>query len=173
MAKAAKKSKDIAVEEIDVGDALISWETWDIPPYQRGIWWYIIAGVICLALIIYGFFSQNYIFSVIILMIAVIYLMNNLRQSKRIPVHITTLGIVLGTDFFPYKEIKDFSIVYQPPEVQLLYVDFQQLSRPLVSIDFSEVNPNTIREALLPYAFENLNREEETLTDTLRRVYKI
>jgi len=35
------------------------------------------------------------------------------------------------------------------------------------------VDPNAVRDSLLPYAFENLSREEEALTDMVKRLYKL
>ena len=88
-------------------------------------------------------------------------------------IHLTTLGVVMGEEFFRYQDIKDFSIVYNPPDVKLLYLDFHRLIHPLVALPLESANPNAVRDALLPYIFENLEREEEGLTDLVSRVYKL
>ena len=71
------------------------------------------------------------------------------------------------------KDIKEFALLYEPPIVKTLYVDFNSFWRPMVSIQLEDVDPNLVRESLLPYAYENLEREDETLTDMLRRMYKL
>jgi hypothetical protein len=161
------------IQEIDAGEALVSWETWEYPPHERSTKWYIIASLIGIGLIFYSILTANFLFAIIILMMGVIMLVNALRHPDRIEVHITTLGLVVGNEFHSYKEIKDFSLVYEPPDVKLLYVDFNSRIHPLVAIPLEEVNPNDVRASLLPFAFENIEREEETLTDMVRRLYKI
>lgn len=171
MAKRVKKQQK--VEEIEVGSELISWETWEYPPYDRTKWWYVIAGIVGGSLILYAVLSANYLFAIIVLMMGVIILVNTLRHPERITVYITNLGVVVGTDFYPYKEIKDFSIIFDPPDVKILYVDFNSMWRPLIAVPLEVVNPNLLRDAILPYAFENLERENEHLTDLVRRLYKL
>ncbi|RMD52024.1 FUSC family protein [Candidatus Parcubacteria bacterium] len=164
---------DLENNTIDVGTALMSWEAWEFPPHQRSRTWYISAFVIGLVFLIYAVWSANYIFAVIILMMGIILLINGLRKPERVHVHITDLGIVFGNHFYDYKDIKDFAIVYDPPEVKILYIDFNNIFEPLLSIPLEDADPNQVRKTLLPYVLENLEREEETLTDTVRRLYKL
>lgn len=171
MPKRVEKQREI--EEIEVGDEIISWETWEYPPYDRSRWWYAIAGLIGSSLIIYAVLTANFLFAIIVLMMGVITLVNSLKQPDRIAVYITTHGVAIGQEFYPYKEIKDFSIIYEPPEVKLIYLDFLGVLRPTLGIPLEDTDPNLVREALLPYAFENLEREDENLTDMVRRLYKI
>ncbi|MBT3230575.1 hypothetical protein HN358_02220 [Candidatus Uhrbacteria bacterium] len=174
------QEKQDKIEEIehddeieDVGTPLVSWEAWERPPNDRSRNWYIIASVIGAALLVYCVITANYLFAVIVLMMGVILLMNGLKRPKRVEVHVTDMGIVFGNTYNDFKDIKEFAIVYEPPIVKTLYVDFNSVLRPMISIPLEGVDPNAVREALLPYAFENLEREEETLTDILRRLYKM
>ncbi len=175
MSKAKEKNKPQKEDhrEIDVGDALLSWESWDNPPHERSRRWYLIAGGIGIALIVWAIWQENFLFAIIVLMTAVIVLFGQLKPSNRIMVHITSLGVVFGEDFYPYEEIRDFSIIYQPPHVRLLYISFNKAWQPTIAVPTEDADPNTLREVLLPYLFENLEREDETLTDSIRRVYKL
>ncbi|MFH1632037.1 MAG: hypothetical protein ABIA47_03420 [bacterium] len=159
-------------EEIDVGESLVSWETWEFPPHERSRLWYIATVVVGIGLLIYAIASANYLFAIIILMMGVIVMISGLRHPDQVIVHITDQGVVLGDEFFSYDEIKDFSIVYSPPEVKLLYVDFVSMLKPMLTIPLEDANPNVIRDALLQYSFENLERESETVSDLFRRLYK-
>ncbi|EKD47059.1 MAG: hypothetical protein ACD_66C00239G0003 [uncultured bacterium] len=160
-------------ELIDVGNALVSWETWEYQHHERSRTWYLIVGVIAAALLVYSIAIANYLFAIIVLMTGVIMLINGMRQPKREQVHITDMGIVVGDSFYDYKMIKDFALVYEPPIVKVLYVDFNSTLRPVISLQLEDTDPNLIRESLLPYVFENLDREDEALTDMLRRLYKL
>ncbi|MDP2631731.1 MAG: DUF2892 domain-containing protein [Candidatus Uhrbacteria bacterium] len=160
-------------EEIDVGEALVSWDSFEFPQHDRSKVWYIVTAIVGVALIVYAIASANYLFAIIVLMMGIILLVNGLHQPDQIMVHITDQGVVVGDEFFAYEEIKDFSLIYKPPHTKILYIDFISLWKPLLTIPLEESNPNVVREVLLQYAFENLEREDETLTDLFRRLYKM
>lgn len=175
MANEEPKQEDAKAEAhgIDAGAALMSWESWEYPPVERSRRWYVIASMFGIALLLYALLSANFVFAVIILMFAVIQLMKDLRKPARMEIHITTGGIVFGNDFYPYENIRDFSIVYYPPDVKTLYIAFNGVMSPTLTVPLEDVDPNEVRQSLLPYAFENLNRDREYLTDLISRLYKL
>lgn len=169
----AVEGVEIAEEAIDAGAPMMSWESWEFPPVQRSTRWYILASVLGLFLMLYAVFTANFIFGVIVLMFAVITLLRDLKRPERILVHITSKGLVFGDEFYPFDTIRDFSLTYDPPTLNSLYVSFHGRFSPMLSIGLEELNPNEVRSTLLPFVFENLEREGESLTDVLRRVYKL
>lgn len=160
-------------DAVDVGDILFSWETWEYPPVERSGRWYAFATIAGLLCLLYAMFTANYIFAVIVVMFAVIIMLKDIRKPAQTQVYITTEGIVFLDRLYPFKEIRDFSITYDPPAVKNLYITFSVGVRPMLSIPLEDANPNLVRAALLPFVYENLVRDGETLTDTLRRVYKL
>lgn len=168
-----RASAEVPASGLDAGSALVSWETWEYPPVERSRRWYVIASVLSIALLLYALLTANFVFAVIILMFAVLQLMKDLRKPARMEIHVTTGGIVFGNDFYPYENIRDFSIVYYPPDVKTLYVSFYGIMSPTLTVPLEGADPNIVREALLPYAFENLNRDREYLTDLITRLYKL
>ncbi len=161
------------IRGIDAGTVLLHWETWEFPPVERSTRWYVIAGVVGFGMLIYAILTANFVFALIVLMFAAIMLLKDLKKPKRVQIAITSSGVVFDNEFHSYDDIKDFSMVYQPPEVSMLYVAFRHKLSPLLAISLEEMNPNEVREALLPFVFENLDREGERLTDVLTRVYKL
>ena len=160
-------------ENKPIGNVLMSWEVDEYHKHDRSLAWYIIVSVVAVGLIIYALMTANFLFAVVILMIGIISFLSGMRHPNRVEVHITDNGAQLGSIFTPYKEMKDFSVVYDPPEVKTLYLDFKSALRPMMSIPLEDVDPNTVREALLPFVLEDLERTEETLTDLASRLYKI
>ena len=159
-------------ETIHVGDRLVSWEVDEYMRHTRSRRWYILSSILGAALIIFAIATSNFLFAVIILMIGVITLITTFTEPERINVIVTTTGIVVGDAYYDYQAIRDFSLAYEPPDVKHLYVDFNDLWKPLLAIPLEHVDPNSVREELLPYVIENLERTEERLTDAVRRVYK-
>jgi hypothetical protein len=157
----------------EFGDILVNWEVDEYAQHQRSKLWYILAGVIGIGLIIYSIATSNFLFAVIILMSAVIMILSEFSKPEKIPVVITTNGVVIGDVYYDYQSIRDFSVVYDPPDVKLLYLDFFALSHPMLSVSLEDIDPNIVRESLLPFCIENLKRNEEDLTDLMRRLYKL
>ena len=99
-------------------------------------------------------------------------LLATFREPERVDVIVTTDGLVIGTAFYQFRAIKDFALVYEPP-VKNLYITFQSAWRPLLTIPLEDTDPNLVRDAMLPFLREDLQRTGETLTDVLQRVYKL
>jgi hypothetical protein len=158
---------------LDVGRVLLAWETWEFPPVERSTRWYVIAALLGLGMLVYALLTANFVFALIIVMFAVIMLMRDLKKPARVQAAITSEGIVFNNEFYPYGDIKDFSVIYEPPAVNSLYVGFNSRLTPMLSVPLEDTNPNEVRKQLLPFVFENLDRDGESLTDTLSRVYKL
>ncbi len=157
----------------EFGDILVNWEIDEYPQHERSRMWYILACIIGIGLIMYAVATSNFMFAVIILMIAVIMVLSLFTKPEKIPVMITTTGLIVGDMYYDYQSIRDFSIVYDPPEVKLLYLDFFSAAHPLLSVSLEDTDPNIVRENLLPFCLENFKRTQEDLTDVMRRLYKL
>ncbi len=166
-------NEPLSPDSVDAGDILLSWESWEYPPLERSGRWYAIATSAGLFCLIYAMFTANYIFAIIVVMFALIIMMRDIRKPARSQTYITTEGVVFGDRLYSFRDVRDFSLVYRPPEVKNLYLTFTSSLQPMLSIPLEDVDPNLVRAALLPFAYENIGRDSETLTDTLRRVYKL
>jgi len=159
--------------QINIGSPQLEWEVDEYPMHQRSKLWYILAAVIGVALIVYAISTANFLFAVIILMVGVITLLSSFVPPDRVPVLITNTGVVVSDMYYDFQAIKDFSIAYDPPHVKNLYFEFHSPWQPLLTVPLDDMDPNEVRELLLPYCLENLQRVEENLTDVLRRLYKL
>jgi hypothetical protein len=159
--------------QVDIGRPVLEWEVDEYPTHDRSKYWYILSGSIGFILLIYAVSTANFLFAVIILMLGIVTLLSTFIPPDRVMVILTTTGIVVGDMYYDYDAIRDFSIAYDPPEVKYLYLEFHSPWQPLISIPLEEIDPNIIRENLLPFCFENLDRTEESLTDVMRRMYKL
>ena len=159
--------------QVNIGEILLQWEVDEYPHHSRSVLWYGIMGVLGVALIVYAIATANFLFAVIILMLGVIMLLGSFVAPDRTDVMITSTGVVLGDMYYDFDAIQDFSIAYDPPDVKVLYIEFNSPWHPLLSIPLEDQDPNIVREELLPFCVENIERTHETLTDVLRRVYKM
>ncbi len=165
-----------AQDEIDprFGDLLMYWTMSEFHQHERGTVWYAIFLLIGITLILIAIFSANYIFAVLLVLIGTFMVMEHFRDPKEVPIVFLTTGIAIGDHYHPWEEIKNFWIAYEPPEVQKLYIDFEKIRHPYVSIDIDDsIDPVELRDMLLQYTHENDDRMEESLTDYIKRLYKL
>ncbi|HTK60237.1 MAG TPA: hypothetical protein VL283_03480 [Candidatus Baltobacteraceae bacterium] len=156
----------------DEGDVVFSWLVDEYERHERGPVWYAISFLVAVGLILYAIVAQNFLFAIIIVMFGIIIGLSTLREPERILFRVTTRGVGVGHLFVPYKELKDFWIVYEPPYVKNLYVEHKNSVTPRIVVPIEEADPVEIRRAMLEYLDEN-GTTEEPLGDLLGRVLKL
>ncbi len=162
-----------------------SWSFLEFPKYTRGKAWYVGAGVVGAILIAYAFFTHNFLFALIVVMMALIIFLQHTRSPKKITCSIGAGGIKLARQNFagqnlgwlarqdiPWNDITKFWIIYQPPEVKKLYLATKRFLMPQISVPLEQQNPVQIRELLLKYLPEDLTKENESNVDTMSRILK-
>ncbi len=157
----------------DKGKKLISWEFPEFQKQNRGLFWYVVSIILSILLLYYSFVTGNFMFIFIIIMVIIITLMQTVKEPMQVEFSITDTGLSIGEKFFPYDEIKDFWIVYEPPEVKKLFINFKSGFRPHLTIELKEQNPNKIRDILSDYIEEDLERENEPFSEELGRWLKL
>ncbi|NQV90580.1 hypothetical protein HQ487_04220 [Candidatus Uhrbacteria bacterium] len=159
--------------QLNIGIPQLDWEVDEFPRHERGKLWYGLSIGIGFFLIVYAIATANFLFAIIILMIGVITLLSTFMPPERVPVIITNTGVMVSDMYYDFQSIRDFSIVYEPPDVKNLYFEFHSGWHPVLMVPLEEIDPNQVRELLLPFCLENMERIEESLTDVIRRVYKL
>ncbi|MFB6182090.1 MAG: hypothetical protein ABEJ24_04315 [Candidatus Magasanikbacteria bacterium] len=160
-------------EDTIIGDIIHEWEISEYEDHDRGPTWIIISSLLGLGLVIFAVWSQNFLFALIIMLLGIIIFLQHNQEPAQIPFAITELGIVVGNKFYPYGELDAFFIVYEPPKIKKLYFETESKIKPLVHIPLKEQNPVEVRETLKGYIPEDLDREEEPLSDFLAREWKL
>lgn len=158
--------------EKNYGKIIFVWRINDFEKYQKSFMWYVLAIIAGLGLLVYAVFTANFLFAVIILMFAVIVLIQELREPNEITCCITENGVIIGERVYKYKEFENFWIIYEPPHLKNLYLEFKGI-KPRLSIPLKKQNPNDVRKFLCKYVVEDLEKEEEPLSEFIGRVLKI
>lgn len=156
-----------------MGEALHEWIIKEYVQYERGVRWYVLMGAAAVALVLYGMLTSNFLFSLIIILAAIILFLQSHQKPAEIPFQITELGVALNNKFYSYSEIDSFYIVYQPPEIKTLFLQQKSLFHPVLRISLEEANPVEVRNTLREFLSEDTEREEEPLSDTVARKWKI
>lgn len=157
----------------DHGQVLAKWDFPEFIKHPRKKTWYFWAMVIVIFLLIYSVVTVNFLFAVIVIMAAISFLLIYRREPKQVTFAITEDGLEADDRFFPYENLKDFFIIYKPPEVKSLFFEFISWTKPRLTISLADQNPVEIRKILLEYLDENLDRDDEPLSEGLSRLLKL
>jgi hypothetical protein len=157
----------------DIGEIHIEWKFPEFVKQNNGKWWYIVvAGIIALFLI-YALVTMNILFAVILVLGVFVILYQFFQIAKQIPVIIGEDGIIVDKTFYPYRTLQNFWIIYQPPSIKYLYLGFKSDMKRGLPIPLEDINPMQLREVLLNYLEEDLEKDEEDFDETFSRLLNI
>ncbi len=152
-------------------------EKWKVPEYEkhdRSRRWYITAIIVFLLFLLYAFVTADFLFAVILIVSGLIMVLHDGKDPEMVNFIITTEGVIIGRKFYDYDEIKNFSIVYKPSfGVKKLYFEFKNALTPRLTVPLLDMNPLPIRENLLKYIPEDLERTNEPLSEALAKLFKL
>jgi len=163
----------IIKEDSIIGDVLFKWNISEYEENNRPKSWLVFMLVLAFALVIYSVFTNNFLFSLIIILFSIIVFLQSIQRPIKIPFIITNLGIVINDRFYRYSELREFYIIYNPEEkIKMLFIETQGLS-PRIRVPLMDQNPLEVRKELEKFLEENLEKEEEPLTDYIARKWKL
>lgn len=155
------------------GKILASWSVSEYEKHERSLAWYIAAGVLGFALFVWAIFTFNYLFALIIVLFSAIVYLRATSDPNMVKFLITTKGVRIGRREYQYKDIDRFWIIYDPPDVKKLYLAFKRSLAPRVMVPLKNQNPVKIREILLDFLFEDLEKEDEPMSEVIGRFAKL
>lgn len=160
--------------KIENQEKIMEWQVHEYTKHDRNKPWYIVSIIVALLLLIYSFFSANFLFAVIIIVAAIVIILNDGQKPNFVNVSLTHEGVILGKKFYDYDEFKNFAIVYKPSqEIKNLYFEFNNVVKPRLSIPLEKINPMDLRNNLLKYLKEDLERKDEPLSEKLGKLFKL
>jgi len=165
----------------------ISWQVPEYEPKERSRRWYILAVIFLLISLFFCFFeihawkpvflglNSNFIFALILILSSIIMIINDGSEPQIVDFKIGPEGINIGKKFHDYDDLRHFSIVYKPnDEVKHLYIEFKNsFINPRLSIHLYEQNPITVRNYLLRYLDEDLERLGPPVSEQLTKLLKL
>ena len=166
-------------ENLASEDILAQWQIPEFHKHAKTKKWYsyffLIIGVI-IALSIIGlnitlfkisdqafaitFDKGNYLFIIFIILATILYLIIEKADIKTLDFTITYDGIFIANKFTEFKNLKNFYIIYQPPQTKNLYLQYKNTFRPYLQIPLLDQNPVEIRKILLEFLPEDLAKED-------------
>jgi len=160
--------------KINYGEEIINWDVEEYDRHERGFGWYFLAGLINVIFVSYAFWSNNFLFAVIVIMASFVIILHDSGEPNEINFSITHNGVVMGDKFYDFDEIKNFAIVYKPnQDVKKLYFEFKAPIKNRLSVPLYGQDPLIIRGNLLKYLTEDLERKDEPISEVFSKNFKI
>lgn len=157
-----------------VGEVLHEWSVPEYEQHIRTIPWYVIMGIIGVALVAYAVLTGNFLFALILVLFSIIIFLQSHQAPIIIPFRITELGLVVNNRFYAFSELDKFYIIYNPQdEAKMLYVETHSITRPALRIPLMDMDPNDVRMTLREFLEEDLEKEEEPFSDMFARKWRI
>lgn len=159
--------------QANIGQELLRWTFLEFKRPSRTRSWWIMAGLVTALLLIYAIYTTNFLFAIIILMFAGLFYVENRRSPRRLDCRITNTGIAVGKKFWRYNELKNYWIVYHPPQITNLYIQPKNPFDPRITVPLVKINPLQVRKLLNKYLEEDLEREDEPTSEAITRLLKL
>lgn len=159
--------------QANVGQTAIRWTFREFRNVDRPMSWWVIAGIVAGAMVVYGIATANFLFALIIIMVAFIFVGETRRTPRTLECRITSTGVVVGKKYWRWSEFLNFWIAYHPPTITNLYLVPKNPIDPRITVPLEKTNPIQVREFLLKHTTEDLEREDEPTSEAINRLLRL
>ncbi len=162
---------------------------WEIPEYRkpdRGRNWYIITGILAFLFLFFCFFtirdwrlvflglSSNFLFALIIMITTIVMIIKDNQPPLMLQFELGPEGVKIGPKLYDYDQFKNFSVLYKPKQsLKNLYLEFNSGLRPRLSVPLRRMDALTVRNFLIKYLDEDLERTDPPLSEQLTKALKL
>ncbi len=162
---------------------------WEIPEYhkhERSRRWYIIASSLATIFLFFCFFSiqdwrlvflglgSNFLFALIIILASIIMMITDSQKPTLLKFELGPEGVQVGGVFYDYDDFKNFSVLYKPKRsIKQLYFEYKSGLKPRLSIPLRRMDVLVVRNFLIKYLDEDLDRTDPPLSEQLTKVMKL
>jgi hypothetical protein len=167
--------KKINNETENVGNVMYEWTFNEYEKYARGRTWYIVAGIVGVLLLAYALISGVNSFALIIVLFGIVLYLHEIQEPMEMRFAVTDTGVILGNKFYKYSELVSFWIIYYPEEgrPKNLYFALNNAIKHRFHVPLLDYDPRPIRDFLRQFLMEDLEQEEEPLSEKMARLLKI
>jgi len=162
---------------------------WQIPNYrkpERNRRWYILASIFIVIALFSCFFgitnwrpvflgyTSNFLFALIIILASIIMIINENQPVNLLDCELGPEGFKLAGRLYEYNSLRNFSVVYKPRDgLKNLYFEFKSSTKQRLSVPLRSLDPLAVRNFLLRYLKEDLERTDVPLSEQLTKLLKL
>lgn len=144
------------------GETILEWHSPEHHFDKKANDWYWILGVVCLGASVLAFWFGNFLFGIFIIIAGITVGMLSYKETKVVPIKITSKGIVFNKYLYPWMSQRSFWIEDEHTHGARILLHPTSSYLPLTTIPINEeVDLNDVRDVLLEFL------EEEFLAESL------
>ena len=155
--------------ELKPEEILMEWKAREFIQYPKPKTWYIALLAITAIFIIYSIVVANYLLAISVVILAIVVNTIARRKPQILNLAITRKGFKVNDKLYTYDDdLASFWILYDPPDLKTLNFSRKQRISPDLCFQLENQNPIKVRELLLDYLTEDVEKEEH-ITDKAAR----
>lgn len=149
---------------------LYSWNFED--KKDRSALWYIIALACVIGLAIWGFLTQQYGMSIVVMLVAGFFYFLENNSEDRVQIAISDLGIFVQNNFYDYAQIGGYNLVYDGNQAIYLRLHMKRRGISFMNLKINTAIASDVRPLLAPYIEENA-KQDVTLLEKITHLLKL
>ncbi len=135
--------------------------------------WYVVAGLIVGALLVYSFVTSNYIFAVLVLMTMIVLFSHHVATPQELTCHINSDGVQVGEKAYRFGELESFWIIKNELGQRVLYIKRRSTINPPLPIPMPYQHESDVKNFLRVFLVEEDDVINEPLMEWLARKLKL
>lgn len=147
-----KKIKKITLQELE-------WKALEFPKKKKAKSWFIIPGLITIALGIFALSTDNILFLIAIVLTFFVFYVYANKEPRIIKFKINEKGVEIDDKLHDFDSLRSFWLFYSPPEQKELSLRSRKTLLPYIRIPLDKENPNEIRKFLSRFLPERRHKE--------------
>ena len=158
-------------EIVNPASVICKWRAVEHEIQEKDQRWYLTAGLILAAIVIYAIFTDGLVMAITFILIGVVgYIIMN-KKPREINFYITDDGVIADKEIYEFEEIRSFWIFYEVQGLKAISLHIKSKFLPYVHIPLGNEDPTKIREILLNYIEEI--KQKPNAVDTFERLLGI
>ncbi len=156
-------------------EVLLAWEAAQWAEHHRGKTWWVVAGTLVMAAIIFALIYDAWSAALAFAMLAATYYLLSHEKPETQEIVITDFAIHIDEEFWQYSQIRHFWIIYHPSSPQMNALQFEIKQGHFTKVKnvlLEDMSPVKVRDVLARQIPEAEGREERGM-DFWARVLKI
>ena len=128
--------------------------TWEAPEYlhqEKSRDWFVVFGIIALALFVVALLFKNVLFAVVIILSAFTFMLHARKPPGTLAFEINRVGIVINKRFYPYSFLYSFWVDRTDSHTPKLLITSKKMLMPMIIIPLGEQSPDAVHDFLANY----------------------
>jgi|SRR3989344_2442267 len=149
----------------------ITWTAPEFIHYPKSGKWYVLLGIAGAALVAFFLFKRDFLTSMMFVLLFLMAFFFSRAKPRQIHITLGPRGVKLNESLMTYQQIKTFWLVYEPPDIKTLNFETSAYLNRFLSLQMQDQDPVEIRDFLLDYLLEDLDRQER-ISDKISRTLR-